>query len=548
MPTIGDLLAERYRLDALIGRGGFASVFRARDLRLGRDVAVKVLREDLASDPVIAERFDREARALAAVSHPNVVAIHDVSPGDPAIAEPPFLVMDLCEGGSLADRLATSATGTLEPDVLIPILVDVAAGLDALHEQGIVHRDVKPSNVLLSDGRARIGDLGIATHGPSELTATGATLGTLSYLAPEQLSGEPGSPASDVYGIGAIGFLALTGRLPRPGGSVSEVVAASVLPVEPVSALRPELGGAFDSAIGRALVPDPADRPSAAAIGAMLTVALEVWSANAPSMAAAAPSGLASAGVPVGAVAGPGIESAPTEVVSVGVASDDGPGFGEGGAAGAAGAGAAAPAAVAAPNTAQTGGAAPATALTAASMPAAASPVATGRAPRGADGRLIGAGALVAAFVLVVGALLLFGRGGRGPAGASGAAVAGASARPAASATARETAGASAPAATRPAAAPVDPYRAAEAARDDLRTAVAAANLKDKDARELTNSIDRIDKALAKHDAKPIRNEAKKLADRVAKLIDQGSVDGKTATRLSGAADALLDAANALPA
>jgi len=191
MPSIGERLAGRYRLDARIGSGGFATVFRARDLLLERDVAVKVLLANHATDPVIAARFDREARVLAAVSHPNVVAVHDVAPGDPATAAEPFLVMDLCDGGSLADRLAASETGALPPDELVPALVDVAAGLHALHARGIVHRDLKPSNVLLSDGRARIADLGIAAAGPSELTAIGTTVGTLAYLAPEQLAGEP---------------------------------------------------------------------------------------------------------------------------------------------------------------------------------------------------------------------------------------------------------------------------------------------------------------------------------------------------------------------
>ncbi len=277
MPSIGDLLAERYRLDDLIGSGGFASVFRAHDLRLDRDVAVKVLLANGAMDPVIAARFDREARVLAAVSHPNVVAIHDVEPGDPTSGAEPFLVMDLCDGGSLADRLAAAPDGRLAPDELVPILVDVASGLDALHAQGIVHRDLKPSNVLLSDGRARIADLGIAAVGPSELTAVGTTVGTLAYLAPEQLAGEAGSPASDVHALGVIAFLALTGRMPRSADSVSDVVAASLRPVEPPSAVAPELGPAFDAPIESALLADPASRPTATELAAGLTAALGRW-------------------------------------------------------------------------------------------------------------------------------------------------------------------------------------------------------------------------------------------------------------------------------
>jgi hypothetical protein len=280
MPRIGESLGGRYRLDALIGSGGFAAVFRARDLRLERDVAVKVLLANHATDPAIATRFDREARVLATVSHPNVVAIHDVAPGDPATAAEPFIVMELCDGGSLADRLAASETGALPPDELVPVLVDVATGLDALHARGIVHRDLKPSNILLSEGRARIADLGIAATGPSELTAVGTTIGTLAYLAPEQLAGEPGSAASDVHALGVIAFLALTGRPPRSAGSVADVVAASVQPVDPASAMEPGLGSAFDEPIARALARNPSLRPTATELGSMLAASLERWRAE----------------------------------------------------------------------------------------------------------------------------------------------------------------------------------------------------------------------------------------------------------------------------
>lgn len=277
-------MGGRYRLDALIGSGGFASVFRARDLRLERDVAVKVLLANHATDPAIATRFDREARVLATVSHPNVVAIHDVAPGDPATAAEPFIVMELCDGGSLANRLTASETGALPPDELIPVLVDVAAGLAALHARGIVHRDLKPSNILLSEGRARIADLGIAATGPSELTAVGTTIGTLAYLAPEQLAGEQGSAASDVHALGVIAFLGLTGRPPRPAGSVADVVATSVQPVDPASAMEPSLGSAFDEPIARALARNPSLRPTATELGSMLAAALERWRAEPGSM------------------------------------------------------------------------------------------------------------------------------------------------------------------------------------------------------------------------------------------------------------------------
>ncbi len=142
---------------------------------------------------------------------------------------------------------------------------------------GIVHRDLKPSNILLVDGRARIADLGIAADGPSELTDVGTMVGTLAYLAPEQLAGQPASPASDVHALGVIAFLAITGRLPRPAESVGEVVAASTRPVGPVSLLEPGLGPAFDPAIGRALDVEPSRRPSAIDLATALSAALAQW-------------------------------------------------------------------------------------------------------------------------------------------------------------------------------------------------------------------------------------------------------------------------------
>ena len=180
MPAVGDLLAGRYRVDARLGAGAMGSVWRAHDLRLDRDVAVKVLMPSFADDPVLIERFDREARALAAVASPYVVAIHDVVTNAGADR---FLVMELCPGGSLGDRL--DAAGSLSADEALPLLADAAEGLLALHARGILHRDVTPHNVLLSDGRAKLGDMGLARAGatidrPSvtDLTTTGTTVGT----------------------------------------------------------------------------------------------------------------------------------------------------------------------------------------------------------------------------------------------------------------------------------------------------------------------------------------------------------------------------------
>jgi len=501
MPSIGERLAGRYRLDARIGSGGFATVFRARDLRLERDVAVKVLLANHATDPVIAARFDREARVLAAVSHPNVVAVHDVAPGDPATSAEPFLVMDLCDGGSLADRLAASGTGALPPDELVPALVDVAAGLDALHARGIVHRDLKPSNVLLSDGRARIADLGIAAAGPSELTAIGTTVGTLAYLAPEQLAGEPGSPASDVHALGVIAYLGLTGRLPRPAGSVTEVVAASVRPVDPVSALAPGLGTAFDPAIARALAGDPSRRPTVTELGAMLTAALERWRSGPTSVAVRL---------------APTLERWRTEPASA---------------------------------------AGDATTLLGLPLPGDRATGTDVARRHGRDGWMVAAvGALVAAAFLGWAAFLLLGQGLGG--GTVRQVVGGGTGTsPSASASAPPTATPAPSPTPSPSPSPtptaiVDPYAYARAASDDMRTAIAAARgpngLNGHAAKDLGSQLDRFDQALSKDDPTMARDEATKLAGQVADLVGHGPVDAQLAAQLHADADRLVAAANAL--
>ncbi len=198
MPAIGDTLVGRYRIDGLLGSGGMATVYRGRDLRLERDVAIKVLLAAQARDPTVAERFDREARAMAAVRHPAIVAIYDVEPADPPDRPEPFFVMELCEGGSLADMI--SGAGTVPPDHLIPIVVAVGGGLGELHGRGVVHRDVKPHNILLAGDGARLGDLGVAHTGGVE--------------RPRQARRGPGPQAG---GLGPGGGPPARGR-PRPPG------------------------------------------------------------------------------------------------------------------------------------------------------------------------------------------------------------------------------------------------------------------------------------------------------------------------------------------
>jgi len=283
MPLVGDVLAERYRILGPLGAGGMASVWRASDLRLGREVAVKILLPNLSADPSTAARFDREARSLAAAAHPNVVSVFDVDPGDAQVGREPFYVMELCDGGSLAERL--TAAGVLPPHELAPIISAAADGLADLHRRVMVHRDVKPHNILFCDGRAKLADFGLARTEGDELealTATGTTIGTLAYLAPELLAGGTASPASDVYALAVVAFQGLTGRLPRPAGSVTDVVEARSAAAATVSQAAPELGTGFDAVLAPALAPDPGLRPSPEALAAGLTAAVATGAPSLP--------------------------------------------------------------------------------------------------------------------------------------------------------------------------------------------------------------------------------------------------------------------------
>jgi serine/threonine protein kinase len=185
----------RYRLDAIVGRGGMAAVWRATDVQLERDVAVKIISDVIAGDPVFVARFEREARLAAALNHPNLVKVFDFSVED----ERPFLVMEYVPGGTLAER----RNQELDVEALARDLLDAVAHI---HDAGILHRDIKPANVLLSpDGSPRLTDFGIARgDDTAALTQTGQVLGTLRYIAPEVAAGEPATAKSDLYGLGVL--------------------------------------------------------------------------------------------------------------------------------------------------------------------------------------------------------------------------------------------------------------------------------------------------------------------------------------------------------
>jgi eukaryotic-like serine/threonine-protein kinase len=261
-------LGGRYRLVSRIASGGMGTVWRAVDVVLDRPVAVKTLSEALGEDAKFVERFRREARAAAGLSHPNVASVYDYGED----GSTPFIVMELLDGETLAGRMARS--GRIPPAEAAGIAARVAAALQAAHDAGVVHRDVKPGNVMLTrSGGVKVMDFGIAaTAWAAPLTATGTTMGTASYLSPEQASGERATPASDVYSLGCVLYEMLTGQAPFPGETPVAVATAHVQSrVVPVRQLAPQVPPSLAAACERALEKDPASRPpSAGAFASML--------------------------------------------------------------------------------------------------------------------------------------------------------------------------------------------------------------------------------------------------------------------------------------
>jgi serine/threonine-protein kinase len=281
MSSPGDVLAGRYRIESPLGAGGMATVHLAYDQLLGRQVAVKILASNVAANPAHLERFGREARAMAAISHPNLVPIYDVGWADEQAGTAPFLVMELVSGGTLAEWLA--AEGPLDPPTVVALVEGLASALDALHRAGIVHRDVKPQNVLLAPSGPKLADLGvIRMDDPSDpdaagLTASGAVPGTLRFLAPEVIFGQPAGPKADAYALAMVAYEALTGRSPRPAMTLGELVHGAWEPVTPVSEARPELGSGFDAPFAAALDLDPSRRLEPLAFAAELWEAVTAW-------------------------------------------------------------------------------------------------------------------------------------------------------------------------------------------------------------------------------------------------------------------------------
>ena len=262
----GDLVAGRYRIERRLGGGGMAVVLAATDEELGRTVAVKVLADNLAQHDEIRRRFLREARIAGSLRHPNLIEVYDA--GEDAR---PYIVMEHVDGPSLADVIRRR--GPLSPDEAGRLAVQAADGLAHAHAHGIVHRDVKPANLLLGpDGTLKIADFGIAhaVEG-TRLTATGAVLGTAAYLAPEQASGGTVGPATDVYALGVVLYELLTGRTPHDSPTLAELVTRKLAePVPPPSEVNPSIPEALDVLVERSLSPDPGLRPTAGEVGSVL--------------------------------------------------------------------------------------------------------------------------------------------------------------------------------------------------------------------------------------------------------------------------------------
>src|SRR4051794_18432118 len=276
-----DVIADRYELEELVGKGGMSSVYRAKDRLLERTVAIKMLHEHYSRDDDYVERFRREARAAAQLSHPNIVTVIDRGEADGR----QFIVFEYIDGDNL--KSLVDVGGQLPIEQAVALAHQIARALAFAHEHGLVHRDVKPQNVLLNgDGRAKVTDFGIARsldvkHG---MTQTGTVLGTSDYIAPEQAQGQTVSAQTDVYSLGVVLYELLTGEVPFPGENFVAVAMRHINEPPPSArARRPDVSPRLDAALQRAMAKDPADRfPSMDAFCAELAVCLQELQHGAP--------------------------------------------------------------------------------------------------------------------------------------------------------------------------------------------------------------------------------------------------------------------------
>jgi eukaryotic-like serine/threonine-protein kinase len=278
---IGTVLSGRYKLEAKLGSGGMSTVYLARDATLDRSVAVKVMHREMSEQPDQLERFRQEARAVAKLSHPNVVAVIDAGED----GGHPYIVFEYVEGETLKQRIAR--VGALDTQEALAYAIEIARGLTVAHARNMVHRDIKPQNVLIdAEGRAKLTDFGISRQLEQDgMTATGRVLGTTDYVAPEQAMGHGADPRSDIYSLGVVLYEMLVGQVPFHADSQVGVAMKHVNEELPdVQQRRPEISAAAALVVERATAKEPAKRYQE--VGEMiddLSTALEVEAARAGS-------------------------------------------------------------------------------------------------------------------------------------------------------------------------------------------------------------------------------------------------------------------------
>jgi len=252
----GLILDDRYRLDQRIAAGGVGQVWQATDLLLERPVAVKVLRPEYADHPETLERFRKEARNAGALSNSHVAQVYDYGPSGPSGS--PYLVMEFVDGPSLADLLAVDP---IEPARALDVIAQAADGLAAAHKAGVIHRDIKPGNILISsEGQVKVTDFGIAhAAGQAPVTSPGLVMGTTQYMAPERIAGNPGTAASDLYALGIVLHECLTGVPPHDGTAADVMAAHLYLPLPPLPA---DVPAELDVLVDRLTTKDPTRRIS----------------------------------------------------------------------------------------------------------------------------------------------------------------------------------------------------------------------------------------------------------------------------------------------
>jgi len=250
-----------YRIESTLGRGGMGIVYRATHRVIGRTVALKLMLDELSDDDAFRERFLRESRITASIEHPNVIPIYDAGERDGRL----FIAMRFVQGTDLA-RVLEAGSGGLDHERAVRIVLQVAAALQAAHQRGLVHRDVKPANVLVDEpggGHVYLSDFGLTrlVEGGTNLTALGDFVGTVAYCAPEQINGEPVDAAADVYALGCVLFHMLTGQRPYERESEMAVMFAQVnAPVPDVRAIAPAVAGPLAAVVSRALAKSPGAR------------------------------------------------------------------------------------------------------------------------------------------------------------------------------------------------------------------------------------------------------------------------------------------------